>query len=71
MSPNERVIILQRQVELMQARMERIKEQRDVIMDTLLDVFNSLEDHVPASVANPFYDRIKLLRESLGQDEIL
>ena len=55
----------------MQARMERMKKQRDVIMDTLLDVFNSLEDHVPASVANPFYDRIKLLRESLGQDEIL
>lgn len=72
MSPNERVIILQRQVELMQARMEKMKSQRDMLIDfttETMELLNELDHEGDAT--RVIEKRVKELRAKLDQDEIL
>ena len=71
MSPNERVITLQRQVELMQARMEKMKSQRDFIMDALTNVSLIALDNAGTFAAADINNIMHKVREQLGQDEIL
>lgn len=72
MSPNERVIILQRQVELMQARMERMRSQRDSFIDFITDLSETLKQHDHEGTVTVLIEqKVKELRAQLGQDEIL
>lgn len=72
MSPNERVIILQRQVELMQARMEKMRFQRDSLIDFVTGLSDVLKQHDHEGTATVLIEqKVKELRQKLGQDEVL
>lgn len=69
MSPNERVVILQRQLQLMTTKMENMKEQRDALIDLVTTMAAKMEqyglnmDEIQADLAS--------LRQLIGQAEIL
>lgn len=69
MSPNERVVILQRQLQLMTTKMENMKEQRDALIDLVTTMAAKMEqcglnmDEIQADLAS--------LRQLIGQTEIL
>lgn len=71
MSPTEQIVALQRQLELMTARMEKMKEQRDFIMDALTNVSLIALDNAGELTAADINNIVHKVREQLGQDEIL
>lgn len=71
MSPTEQIAALQRQLELMTARMEKMKEQRDFIMDALTNVSLIALDNAGELTAADINNIVHKVREQLGQDEIL
>lgn len=71
MNLTEQIADLQRQVELMQARMERMKSQRDSMMDCIAKLMHIAEQHDHSVTLYQIQGEVKRLRQELNQFEIL
>ena len=71
MSPNDRIVTLQRQIELMQARMEKMRSQRDSMMDCITKLIHIAEQHDQSVALCQIQKEVQRLRQELNQFEIL